>query len=330
MRVLLTGGSGLLGSEFLRQAPPGWDIAVAVHRNSPLTRTGPLQSSVPLDITNREQVKDAIAAIRPEAVVHLGSIGSLDQCKDNTAQAHLVNVEGTRNLLEFSAPYAPQFVFSSTMYVFDGQNPPYDEEAQPNPVNYYAETKLEAEALVCAMSTRPLILRPMVMYGWHAPAQRKNWVTWLIDKLRRGEAVKVVDDVYNDYLWVADGAKAIYAALNKDLHGIFHLAGPEVANRYDFSRKVAETFGLPEELIGRVSSDYFSTLAQRPGNTACNIQKMREILGIEPLGIEEGLRAMKANAPFSDRNSDPRLTGPIPERAAFSGERGIIAPGPGS
>src|SRR5579862_6809711 len=57
MRVLLTGGSGLLGSEFLRQAPPAWDIAVAVHRNSPLTRTGARQSSVPLDITNREQVK---------------------------------------------------------------------------------------------------------------------------------------------------------------------------------------------------------------------------------------------------------------------------------
>jgi dTDP-4-dehydrorhamnose reductase len=327
MRVLLTGGSGLLGSEFLRQAPPGWDIAVAVHRNSPLTRTGPHQSAVPLDITNREQVKEAITALRPEAVVHLGSIGSLDQCKDNPAQAHLVNVEGTRNLLEFSALFAPLFVFSSTMYVFDGQNPPYDEEARPNPVNYYAETKLEAEALVCAMSSRPVILRPMVMYGWHAPAQRKNWVTWLIDKLGRGEAVKVVDDVYNDYLWVADGAKAIYAALNKDLHGIFHLGGPEVANRYDFSKKVAETFGLPEELIGRVNSEYFYTLAHRPGNTTCSIGKMREILGIEPLGIEDGLRAMKANAAVSDRQTaenlrppGPSLTDPIPQPAAFSGE----------
>ncbi len=330
MRVLLTGGSGLLGSEFLRQAPPGWDIAIAVHRNSPLSRTGPRQSAVPLDITDREQVKEAIAAIRPEAIVHLGSIGSLDQCKDNPAQAHLVNVEGTRNLLEFSAPYAPLFVFSSTMYVFDGQNPPYGEEARPNPVNYYAETKLEAEALVSAMSSRPVILRPMVMYGWHAPAQRKNWVTWLIDKLGRGEAVKVVDDVYNDYLWVADGAKAIYAALNKDVHGIFHLGGPEVANRYDFSKKVAETFGLPEQLIGRVNSEYFSALAHRPGNTTCTIQKMREILGIEPLGIEEGLRAMKANAPVSDHSADQNLTGPIPERAAFSAERGIIAPTPGS
>jgi dTDP-4-dehydrorhamnose reductase len=330
MRVLLTGGSGLFGSEFLRQAPPDWDIAIAAHRNSLPTSTGARLFTVPMDITNREQVKEVIAAVRPEAIVHLGSIGSLDQCKDNPAQAHLVNVEGTRNLLEFSAPYAPLFVFSSTMYVFDGQNPPYDEEARPNPVNYYAETKLEAEALVCAMSSRPLILRPMVMYGWHAPAQRKNWVTWLIDKLRRGEAVKVVDDVYNDYLWVADGAKAVYAALNKNLHGIFHLGGPEVASRYDFSMKVAETFGLPEELIGRVSSEYFSALAQRPGNTACSIGKMRKILGIEPLGIEEGLRAMKANAPLSDRqkaedlrppgNSDPSLTAPIQERAAFSGE----------
>lgn len=330
MRVLLTGGSGLLGSEFLRQAPPAWDITVAVHRNSPVTHMGPRQSSVPLDITNREQVKEAIAAIRPEAVVHLGSIGSLDQCKDNPAQAHLVNVEGTRNLLEFSARYAPLFVFSSTMYVFDGQNPPYDEEARPNPVNYYAETKLEAEALVQAMSSRPLILRPMVMYGWHAPAQRKNWVTWLIDKLRRGEAVKVVDDVYNDYLWVADGAKAIYAALNKDVQGIFHLGGPEVASRYDFSKKVAETFGLPGALISPVSSEYFSTLAHRPGNTACNIRKMRQILGIEPLGIEEGLRAMKVNAPSriaqtpenlrQPVNSAPSLTGPIPERAALPGE----------
>jgi len=296
MRLLLTGGSGLLGSEFLRQAPPGWPISIAVHRHAPLARFGPCQSPVPLDITNRRQVEQAIAAIRPEAIVHLGSIGSLDQCKDNPAQARLVNVEGTRNLLEASAPYTPLFIFSSTMYVFDGQHPPYDETARPNPVNYYAETKLEAEALVCALSRRPVILRPMVMYGWHSPAQRKNWVTFLIDKLSQGEPVKVVDDVYNDYLWVADGAKAIYAALRKEVHGIFHLGGPEVASRYDFSKKVAEVFSLPPELISRVSSDYFANLAHRPGNTACNIRKMREVLGVEPLGIDAGLRAMQAAA----------------------------------
>ncbi len=298
MNVLVTGGSGLLGWEFLRQAPAGWHIAVAIHRNSDLTLTSPRQLTVPLDITDRSQVKKVVGDLHPEAVIHLGSMGSLDQCKDDPDRARLVNVEGTRNLLEFSADCAHMFLFASTMYVFDGKNPPYDEEATANPVNHYARTKLEAEGLVLAMSRRPVILRPMTMYGWHAPAQRKNWVTWLIDKLQKGEPVEVVDDVYNDYLWVADAAGSIYAALERDARGIFHVGGPEVASRYDFSRKVAEVFDLPLELIGRVSSDHFPTLAQRPGNTACCIRKLREVLGIEPLGIEAGLREMRAAQPL--------------------------------
>jgi len=297
MNLLLTGGSGLIGWEFLKHAPRHWNIAVAVHRNDDLPLSSPCHRAVRLDITDRNAVEAVVRQIQPEAVVHLGSIGSLDQCKDQPGEARRVNVEGTRNLLEATASCAQVFVFSSTMYVFDGTHPPYDEEAPTNPVNHYACTKLEAERLVLSMARRPVILRPMTVYGWHSPAQRKNWVTWLIGKLEAGEPVKVVNDVFNDYLWVADAGRAIRAALEKGgVSGIFHVGGPEVASRYEFSRRVAEIFDLPTSLITPVGSDYFPSIAQRPGNTTCNIRKLRTILGVEPLGITDGLQSMREAA----------------------------------
>jgi len=297
MRILLTGGSGLMGSEFLREAPAEWDITVAVHRNPAEALTGSRQKLVPMDITNRQQVQSVLRQVQPEAVVHLGSMGSLDECEQQPERARLVNVEGPRNLLEFSEHFAEVFVFSSTIYVFDGTSPPYSEDYPTSPVNHYAQTKLEGEALVLEMSRRPVILRPMTMYGWHAPSQRRNWVTWLLDKLSKGEPVNVVDDVFNNYLLAADAAKAVRASLEKNVQGIFHVGGPETASRYDFSQKVAETFDLPTGLIERVTSDYFASLARRPGNTTCSIAKLRDVLGVEPMGVVDGLRSMKATTP---------------------------------
>jgi dTDP-4-dehydrorhamnose reductase len=154
--------------------------------------------------------------------------------------------------------------------------------------------KLEAEDLVLKMSAKPLIFRLMTMYGWHSPNQRRNWVTWLLEKLQNGENVPVVDDVHNNYLWVGDASRCIRAALEREVKGIFHIGGPEVASRYEFSRQIADTFGLDSSLITPVSSEYFSGLAQRPSNSTCCIRKIQEQLGIMPLDLRAGLATMKA------------------------------------
>jgi len=293
LRLILTGASSLLGWEFLRQAPEDWDILATLHRNQDLP-PGIKRPAVLLDITSHEQVCALVTEFRPQIIVHLSSRGDLDYCKAHPEEAWSVNVEGTRNLLECSRLFRPAFLFLSTMYVFDGTHPPYDEEAATHPINEYARTKLAAEKLVLEESAQPTILRPMAMYGWHSRGQRMNWVTWLLGKLRNGEQVRVVNDVYNNHLWAGDAARAVRMAIEKRTSGIFHVGGAEISSRYEFSLDVARVFNLGTQLIVPVTSEHFHGIAQRPANSTCSIRKLRDVLGVEPVGNRTGLLAMKA------------------------------------
>jgi dTDP-4-dehydrorhamnose reductase len=293
-RVLLTGASSLLGWDILRHAPEHWNITATVHRNTALPPSIAAHRWLSMDITNHAEVEAVVSEIRPEVILHLGSLGNLDYCKDHPDEAWAVNVEGTRNLLECAKPYASVFVFTSTMYVVDGTHPPYAEDAPTGPLNEYARTKLAAEKLVLELNPRPVILRLMTMYGWHAPGQRLNWVTWLLNKLRNHEPCNVVNDVFNNYLWVGDASQATIASVENHVSGVFHIGGSEVASRFDFSKEVATVFGEDPGLISPVTSAYFSTIAQRPGNSTCSIVKMREVLGVHPLNIRQGLELMRS------------------------------------
>ncbi len=293
LKVLITGGTGLLGWQLLLGIPSHWEVAVALCRNQQLPLFNPRVRTVKLDVRDREQVKRVIEEVEPEIILHTASIGSVDYCENHREEAWQVNVEGTRHLLECSQPYDPVFVFTSTLYVFDGETPPYDEDARPHPTSHYSRTKLEGERLVLQLNRRPAVFRLATMYGWHSVNQRQNWVTWLISQLEKRKPVQVTTDLLNNYLWVGDACDAIRAALEKAAQGLIHLGGSRVADRYEFSLQIARIFGLDGGLLSPASSDNFPGLVARPRNASCTNRRLRDLLGIKPLNIEDGLSAMR-------------------------------------
>ena len=298
MKCLLTGGTGLLGFDLLHRAPRHWDIVVAMHRKQALPPLKNRVKTVVLNLTDREHVAAMVAQICPDVVIHTASLGALDHCERHQEEAWDVNVMATRWLLEACHAFDTIFVFLSTIYVFDGRNPPYDEHATTNPLGYYAKTKLEAENLVLQLSKHPVIMRPMPIYGWHLPTQRTNCVTWLLRKLSKKESVRIVDDVFSNHLWVGDASLAVLAAIQCQTCGIFLLGGPETLSRYEMSLKVADIFGYDRKMISSVTSDYFPFLTPRPKDLTCIIEKMEKELGVIPLNIEHGLRRMYSTVPL--------------------------------
>ncbi len=303
MRVLLTGGTGLLGSQLLRRPPSDWEIFATLHRDRlPGGGKGQLHT-LTVDLTDPRQVSAAVNRIRPEVVIHLASLGNLEYCERHPEEAWAANVEATDHLLEASRGHDALFVFASSIYVFDGTRPPYDEQAAPNPLSHYARTKLEAETRVEKKAKRWIIFRPTPLYGWHRPTQRTNCVTWLLQRLEEQETLRIVDDIVNNPLWVEDAARALAAAVRARAVGRFHLGGPTSLSRYAFSRKAAEIFGHDPERISPASSEDFPTLAPRPRDTTCTTEKMEKLLGVVPLAPDQGLRAMLASRPA--RASEP-------------------------
>ncbi len=122
---------------------------------------------------------------------------------------------------------------------------------------------------------------------------RQNLVTWLLERLGRGDSVPVVTDVYENPLFYLQAGEALWKLASQWDLQLVHLAGGEIVSRYEFAQMVASVFDLDGGLIRPVGSKFFTDLVRRPRNTAFVTERMEKQLGIKPWNIERGLHAMK-------------------------------------
>ena len=146
MNLLLTGGSGLLGSELIKTYYAFPDICYKHNINSLLKAP----SSEELDICTFDSCKSAIEKYKPNIIIHAAAFTSPPRCNQNPQKARNTNIMGTVNLLNACENYNKniKFVYISTDYVFDGKKGSYSPDDLINPVNKYAITKAAGELAV--------------------------------------------------------------------------------------------------------------------------------------------------------------------------------------
>jgi len=296
--VLITGGTGLLGMGLLETIPEGYKV-IPSYKSDFILGVYDGFNFHKFDITKKNEVSNAFDKIKPSCVIHAASIANVDYCERNKNETYLVNVEGTKNILSLCKEYETKLIFTSSNAVFDGGSSPYLEESETSPVNYYGETKSIAEKLVKDADSDYVVARLILMYGWNHPNERKNPVTWLLEKLQAHENLKMVNDTYTNPLFNIQAAKAIWQIIKRDKSGIYNIAGKDRVNRYEFAVRTAEVFGLDAKLIEPVTSDYFSGIAKRMPDTTYNTKKMECDLGILPMSLDEGLSFMKEHQKYN-------------------------------
>ena len=131
MQILLTGGSGLLGTELQKLES---DLLAP--------------SSEELDITDESAVGDYLASHSPDIILHAAAMTSNHEVEGNPEKARKVNIDGTANLVRASDGTRVRFVFLSTDYVYKGDRGNYSETDEVVPFNLYAETKVVGENAV--------------------------------------------------------------------------------------------------------------------------------------------------------------------------------------
>jgi dTDP-4-dehydrorhamnose reductase len=290
--VLLTGATGLLGQGIRATAPPGWSI-VSTRLGQPARAPGP---ELAVDVRDAAAVERLFATHRFDAVVHAAGIASVDHSERHVDESTASNLAGTRHIAERCAATGTRLVYISTNAVFDGEHAPYRESDAVNPVNAYGRIKLACERLVEATVEQPVIVRPILMYGWPHATGRPNPVTWIIGALERGETIHVVDDVFENPLYNVSAGEAIWAILERPFTGTVHLAGRDTVSRYELACTVARMFDLDQARIRAVPSTFFPDIARRPRNTSLVTTRMESELGVPARTLDEGLRGMAAAA----------------------------------
>ncbi len=280
IRVLITGAMGQLGQALAGVLSPAMELL--------LTDLEPGGSGItPCDITDWDQVKKTVRSYKPRFIVNAAAFTNVDGNEREPEKARRVNTAGVEHLLAAGVEVGASLVQVSTDYVFDGTVGPYLEEDKTAPLCVYGRTKLEAERLVLE-SDRHLVVRANVLFGPDLES-RASFVRWVVNSLKEGKAIRVVNDQINNPTLTTHLAEAIGKALEQGATGLYHYGGLEFASRYEFALKIARHFDLPVEGMAPIATKELDQLAPRPLKSGLICSKMKIELNVTNATLSEAL-----------------------------------------
>ncbi|RAP45094.1 MAG: dTDP-4-dehydrorhamnose reductase [Methanosphaera sp. rholeuAM6] len=283
MKYFITGGSGLLG-ERLAAVSNDNDELTLVHNSNPKENT------VKCDVTNEKEVFESVERENPDVLIHCAAMTNVDLCEDEVELAYKINGDATGYLAKAAEKIGAKIIYVSTDFVFDGARGYYKEDETVNPEGIYAKSKYEGEVQLQQYSDNWAIARVSVLYGWHSA--RPNFTSWVVNELRHKREINIVTDQINSPTLADNAAEAIFEIAKQDKKGIFHTAGNDAINRFDFTRKIADAFDLDDTLINPTTSEIFVQKAPRPRDSSLNVEKVERELGMKMETCTESLRRM--------------------------------------
>lgn len=246
-KLVVTGANGFVAGSVLVQADEDWELH-AVSRGEPLARRDNLHWHV-CDPCAPDQLARIFREVQPDTVIHTAALADIDFCEKQREQAWSINVGMTRTLTKLCADAGCKLVFCSTDTIFDGEHALYDEAAAPGPVNFYAETKVEAERSVSDLGAQAVIARLSLVVGLPLLGAGNAFLPRLLAAIQDGRTVAMSEHEVRTPVDVVTLGRALLELAAGEHHGIFHLAGHDRLSRFEMARKIAARFGFAPELV---------------------------------------------------------------------------------
>jgi dTDP-4-dehydrorhamnose reductase len=249
VRIAVTGAGGGLGRAFLEGGAGDHEVHAFTRRD--------------LDVRDLDAVLEAIHGLRPDLVLHLAAMTSVDGCESERRRAADTNVLGSFNVAAAAREAGASLVAMSTDYVFDGEKAgPYDERDPPNPLSFYGVTKLAGERAAQVAAPDALIVRTAWVFG-----AGNDFLTRAIGRLAAGHEVGGIVDQTGTPTHVRHLARRLVPLARSGLRGVVHLAGPDAVTWHDVLARAARLGNLPGEVVEQ-KADELARPAPRPANSA--------------------------------------------------------------
>ncbi|KAA0548351.1 dTDP-4-dehydrorhamnose reductase [Bacillus sp. BGMRC 2118] len=266
MIVLVTGAKGQLGQDVVKL------LQSQQHEVHGLDRSQ-------LDISNEAQVKDVVATIKPDAIIHCAAYTNVDAAEEDVDTAYKINALGTKYLAQAASNIGAKMVNVSTDYVFDGSaTKPYEVDHETSPLGVYGETKLAGENFLIHHLEKHFIVRTAWVYGVYG----NNFVKTMLRLGKERDELGVVSDQLGSPTYTVDLAKFLVELIQTEKYGIYHASNEGICSWYEFAVEIFKQAGMDTK-VNPLTTEQFPRPAERPKYSVLSKAKI----------VEEGFTPMR-------------------------------------
>lgn len=288
MNILVTGANGMLGNAIQNVAKNSKDNYIF---------TDICDGYQKLDITNIEDVREAIRVNNIQCIINCAAWTNVDKAESAGEKVEILNAIAPENLAIAMKEVDGLLVHVSTDYVFGGDpyNTPCKEEQKGTPTGVYGLTKLHGEQKIQASGAKYIIVRTAWLYGEYG----HNFVKTMINLTGTKPELKVVFDQCGTPTYAVDLANAIFDIVENRKYegntGIYHFSNEGVCSWYDFAIKIAELANNKNCNIQPCHSEEFPSPVKRPAYSVFDKTKIKETFGIKVPYWVDSLKVCMAN-----------------------------------
>jgi dTDP-4-dehydrorhamnose reductase len=292
VKILITGGSGLLGQYLNRELSKENDILTIYNKNIGNCTDF---KSVKIDITDSIQIEKIFEDFLPGIVIHTASISNPQSADElNPKIVYDVNVNATKKIAELCEKYKSKLIYTSTDLVYAGyRGSMLKEDAKLIPISIYAETKLMGEVKIQETFDNYLILRMALMFGFGLN-HSKNHFSQMYENLKNSNKVKLFYDQFRTPFSLLEAARIISNLCKIDAKGeIINAGGKERLSRVELGEMLCDKTNLDKSLIEKISMEGFKDLPM-VADVSMNTEKLQSF-GIRIKSVEESITEVVKN-----------------------------------
>ncbi|MDP8299963.1 MAG: dTDP-4-dehydrorhamnose reductase [Candidatus Tantalella remota] len=279
MKILITGSSGMLGSDICEVLGEEHDI-VGVDVVDPNTQYSIPNTFCKASIIDMAGMKEVFEKEKPELIVHAAAWADVDGCELDPDKAYEINTRGAENIARLTKNGNIPMIFISTDFVFDGsKKEAYVEEDDCRALGVYAKSKLDAEKAIEEISGDYVIARTSWLYG----SGGKNFVNTIIERGKETGSLSVVNDQVGSPTYTVDLARALKTLIDaKRITGaeIYHVSNTGSCTWFGLALKTKElVFEMGDVAIIPITSAELDRSAKRPEYSVLDSGKFSRVTG---------------------------------------------------
>lgn len=267
MKIAVMGAAGLLGRATTTHCASQGDEVHAFDHSA-------------LDITDAAAVKRQLSNLKPDVVFNCAAWTDVDGCESDPNRAERANALGPQLLASTCRDIDALLITVSTDYVFDGTKEGfYTQRDQPNPISIYGRFKLEGERRAQTAHARTIVVRSGYIFGGGGT----NFLSTVLNRVRRGEHLKAISDMTGTPTYGADLAARLRELAELDLPGIYHVVNAGNGTTFErFARTALEFGGVDPALLSSTTLAELKRPAPRPRNSRLKCV-LSQAIGLAPL-----------------------------------------------